>query len=177
VPLIAMREEEPLKASFGFSSWRVLDTCLDEIIQEQADTVIAVLCGHIHLTGVRQQNGIYHIMPGGTCGYPSDFASFEVFSDHINVSMHRAPDRWLDRAGDIHGQPRHPVDYTDAEHPDHERYLWGNPDERVLTIPLQGHKQPERDAPRELTVYHEMEPGQWSEAVNWGPSAPPKEVR
>lgn len=148
VPLIAMREEEPLKASFGFSSWRVLDTRMLELIEAQAERVIAVLCGHLHLTSVRQQKGIFHIMPAGTCGYPSDFASFDVFRNHLRVHLHRAPEKWLDRRGNIHGRPRHPHDYTDREHPDHESYVWGNAEEREVTIPLTGLRRPEPDAPR-----------------------------
>jgi len=147
VPLIAMREEEPLKASFGFSSWRVLDTRMLDLIEQEADRVIAVLCGHIHLTGVRERKGIYHIMPGGTCGYPSDFASLDVFREHIRVRMHRAPQRWLDRGDDIHGRPRYDHDYTDSEHPGHESYVWGNAQERDFTIPLADEKRPKEYAP------------------------------
>jgi Calcineurin-like phosphoesterase len=145
VPLIAMRDEGPLRASFGFSSWRVLDTRMLEIVEQHADHVIAVLCGHIHLTGVREQRGIYHIMPAGTCGYPSDFAALDVYGDRIQVTMERAPEQWLDRRGDIHGKPRHPIDYADAEHPDHDCYVWGTRQEREFAIPLVGRRRP---APR-----------------------------
>lgn len=148
IPLVAMREEGPLKASFGFSSWRVLDTRMLELLEAQAERVIAVLCGHLHLTGVRRQKGIYHLMPAGTCGYPSDFASFDVFCDRLRVRMHRAPERWLDRSGDIHGRPRHERDYTDAEHPDHESYVWGQAGERDVTIPLTGLRCPDPQASR-----------------------------
>lgn len=152
VPLIAFRDLEPYKASFGFSSWKVLDPRMLEIVESHADTVIAVLSGHIHLTGVRHQKGICHIMPGGTCGYPADFAALDVYPDRIEVKMVRAPEQWLDLGGNIHGQPRHSVDYTDSEHPDHESYLWGNPDERDFVIPLNGAKAPKPSEKCELKI-------------------------
>ncbi|MFN3421554.1 MAG: metallophosphoesterase family protein, partial [Armatimonadota bacterium] len=75
VPLIAMRDEEVLKASFGFESWKVRDERMLKIVEKHSERVIAVLSGHLHLTGVKWQKGIAHIVPSGTCGYPADFAS------------------------------------------------------------------------------------------------------
>ena len=68
-------------------------------------------------------NGIAHITPAGTGGYPADFASVEVYPDRIEVRMHPVPERLLDRRGNIHGTPRHKQDYIDTDHPTHERYL------------------------------------------------------
>jgi predicted phosphodiesterase len=153
VPLIPMREESVLKQSFGFSSWQVLDPRLLEIVEGHAESVIGVLCGHIHLTGVHERRGIHHLMPGGTCGYPADFASLAFFADRVEVALHGAPEEWLDRQGNIHGRERHGVDYTDAEHPDHESYLWGSPQERRLTIPLAGARRPLADAPLTLEIW------------------------
>ncbi len=164
VPLIAMREEAPLKQSFGFSSWQVLDLGMLQRVRRRSDSVVAVLAGHLHLTAARKDGDITHITTGGTCGYPADFASFDVYDDRIEVRMHKAPSRWLDRGGNIHGKPRHPKDYTDATHPDHESYLWGNPDERTFAIPLAGSKRPGNRPPRDLTVHHETAPGKWETA-------------
>ncbi len=163
VPLIAMREQEPLMASFGFSTWHVLDPGMREMVEAYRKRVIAVLCGHLHLTGVREEKGIYHITPTGTAGYPADFASLELFGDHMHIRMHAAPTQWLDRQNDIHGIARHGIDYVDWEHPDHERYVWGNPDERVLTIPLFGDKRPTAVATKELVVYQERKAGCWDQ--------------
>ena len=161
VPLIAMREEGPLRASFGFSSWRVLETGLLRAIDEERERVIAVLCGHTHLTGVQERLGIYHIMPAGTAGYPADFASFDVYADRIEVQMHRAPEQWLDRGGNIHGKPRWEVDYVDERHEDHEAYLWGNESERRVTVRLEGMKRAARGG-EGLKVWREGG-GAWEE--------------
>jgi hypothetical protein len=161
VPLIAMREEEPLRKSFGFTSWRVADLKLLELVEAHRDTVVAVLCGHIHLTGVCSRNGIWHIMPSGTGGYPSDFAAFDVFGDRIELHMQKAPGELLDRKGDIHDSRRHGKDYTDTSHPTHDSYVWGNPDERALTIALEGKKCPLNTQPLELCVYHEKAGDDW----------------
>jgi hypothetical protein len=163
VPLIALRDEAALLPSFGFSSWKVHDEALLTIVEDHADQVIAVLCGHIHLTAVKKQRGIYHIMPSGTAGYPADFATYDVYADHIEVEMQQLPDELIgDPAlGDIHGARRHGTDYIDNDHPDHESYMLGNAEERRFTIEL--NKQPDKSAPRKLTILHETSTGGWHE--------------
>ena len=163
VPLVALRREEALVPSFGFSSWRNLDPGLLALVNRHAARIIAVLTGHLHMTGVRQMDGIYHITPSGTAGYPADFASYDVFADRIEVRMHRAPDHLHGDAagGDIHGVRRHGVDFTDADHPDHERYVSGNPEERHFAIALTGARRPDPAAPATLAVFHEAAPGEW----------------
>lgn len=168
VPLIAMRDEAALVPSFGFSSWKVLDEGLLAIVEERADQVIAVLCGHIHLTAARVRRGIHHIMPSGTAGYPADFGAFDVYSDRLDVEMLRAPDELIgDPArGDIHGARRHGIDYADAEHPVHDTYMSGNAEERRFSILLEGGRRPDPRAARELViVQHESSPGQWRTEV------------
>lgn len=51
-------------------------------------------------------------------------------------------DELQDRGANIHGQPRHEMDYTDARHPDHESYLRGNPEERSFSILLEDNRRP-----------------------------------
>jgi len=176
IPLIPMRDDETLRASFGFPSWRLLDGEILDIIESHADSVIAILCGHLHLTGVRKKKGIYHIAPAGTNGYPADFASLEVFESRIEVRMHPAPREWLNLKGNLHGRLRHSIDYTDADHPDHESYLWGNPEERAFTILLEGAKRPAPDAPCKLAVFHEAAPGQWDRRIEVSLLFPAKAV-
>ena len=133
IPLIAKRDLEPYKASFGFSSWRCLDLRALEVLEANAHQTLAFLCGHIHLTGMREQNDIYHVMPSGTGSYPADFASFDVYADRIDVEMHSCPDEYRQgQAGNIHGKSRHGVDYVDEAHPTHELYVSGTAEERAL---------------------------------------------
>lgn len=166
VPLVPMRQPEALAASFGFSTWKVLDEGLLQTVQSRADQVIAVLCGHIHLTGVVEHRGIYHIMPSGPGGYPSDIAAFDLFDDRLEMQMLAPPD-WLtpDLPGaDIHGARRHGVDYADAEHADHDSYVRGNPSERRLTIRLDGARRPMDEEDPSLVVEHLLEDGRWKRA-------------
>ncbi len=163
VPLVAMRAEEALKASFGFSSWKIVDPSLLDLVTEHAGRIIAVLCGHIHITGLQVVTGVHHIMPSGTAGYPADFASFDVYADRIEVAMHRPPALIIgdSSAGNIHGARRHGVDYTDSDHTTHESYLSGHPAERHCTIPLVGARRPAAGASCAIEVFHESGAGNW----------------
>lgn len=168
VPLIPMRDREVLIESFGFSSWQNQDTRLLEAIEVQRDRVIAVLGGHLHLTGARVHNGIHHLGPSGTAGYPCDFASFDVFPDRVAYAVHAAPDHLVgpEKLGNIHGRARHGIDYTDAEHPDPETYVSGTPAERALVIELGAGKRPIPDLASEpLQVWRETHPDQWEPAA------------
>jgi hypothetical protein len=163
VPLVPMRQVSALEQSFGFSSWKVLDEGLLRVVEDHREQIVAVLCGHIHLTSVVEQNGIFHIMPSGTAGHPADFAAFDVFDDRLEMKMIAAPPELTDDPdrGNIHGARRHGIDYTDDDHLDHDSYLSGNAAERQLTIPLTGARQPFADDSVALRVEHETAPGQW----------------
>ena len=166
VPLIAMRDEGALSRSFGFSSWKVMDEAAIKIVENRSRQVIAVLCGHLHLTAARERHGICHIMPSGTAGHPSDFAAFDVFVDHIDVEMHRAPKELIGDAslGNIHGARRHGIDYSDDDHPDHGSYISGNAKERRFRIQMDATKRPDAGAPQEVSAYREESAGVWREA-------------
>ncbi len=136
IPLVPIREESVLKESFGFSSYRAHDEEMLAMIDEYAESILAVLSGHIHLTAAIKRKGVYHIVPSGTASYPCDFASYEVFADRIRVRMHSLPEKWVTPSTDIHGHPRYKTDYTDTRHPTHESYMKGNPLERDFEIIL-----------------------------------------
>lgn len=162
VPLVAMRREAALAPSFGFSSWKVLDGDLLAAVESHAERVVAVLSGHLHLSCVVVRDGIYHIDPSGTAGYPADFAAIDVYGDRLEVEMLRAPAALIGDPGpgNIHGSRRHGVDYTDADHIDHESYLSGNETERRFTVPLGGRRHA-GPGPHDLVVWHEDGPGRW----------------
>ena len=141
IPIKCMREEAVLKDSFGFVSYITKDTELESLIDSHSDTIIAVLSGHLHLTGMVQRNSIFHIVTSGTASYPCDWASYEVFADRIHVRMHTIPQELITPQSDIHGRPRFKIDYTDSVHPTHEAYMKGNPEERDFVILLTGKKK------------------------------------
>jgi len=140
IPLVAIREDAVLKKSFGFASYRALDDVLLDLVKTHSDSIIAVLSGHLHLTGAVRQAGVYHIVASGTASYPSDVAVYDVFADQIHVRMIGMKKELL-APTDIHGKHRHGIDYTDATHPTHEAYVRGNPQERDFVIPLRGKKR------------------------------------
>ena len=141
IPLVPVREEAVLKQSFGFGSYIAHDDELLGLVDAHADRIVAVLSGHLHLTGVVQRHGVHHIVVSGPASYPCDFASYELFADHLRVRMHSLPPEYLTPATNIHGLRRHNTDYTDADHTTHELYIRGNPQERALEIPLAGSKR------------------------------------
>jgi hypothetical protein len=140
IPLVPLREESVLQQSFGFASYAARDDHLVQMVEQHSDTVIAVLSGHLHLTGVTQRNGIYHISVSGTASYPCDFAYYAVFSDRIRVRIYSLPKELVTPDTDIHGRPRWATDYTDATHSTHRTYVAGNASERAFDIPLR-HKR------------------------------------
>ncbi len=143
VPLVPVRDEDVYAESFGFGKYyAVMDPQVLAAVREHAAQVIAVLSGHIHLTGMVIRDGIHHLVVSGTASYPSDLATFDVYDDRIDVQVHRAPEELQDHGADIHGRPRYDIDYTDASHPDHESYVSGNPGERSFSIPLAGARRP-----------------------------------
>ena len=70
IPLIPLREERVLSRSFGFKSYAAHDSELLETVETHSATVIAVLSGHLHLTGVVRKRDIFHIVPSGSATYP-----------------------------------------------------------------------------------------------------------
>ena len=110
IPLIPLRDEPTLATSFGFSSYCDRDPGTLNLVEEHRDTVIAVLSGHLHLTGVKHQREICHISIAGTASYPSDIALYEVFPDRIEVTVKQLPED-LAKVGNQHpryaaSQPR-----------------------------------------------------------------------
>jgi hypothetical protein len=134
IPLTPVREEAVLRRSFGFASCTAGDAELLKLVDQHAGRVLAILSGHLHLTGVVQRKGVYHIVVSGTASYPCDFALYEVFADRVRVRMQPLPERLRTPDTDLHGRPRHPIDYTDATHPTHDAYLRGNASERAFDI-------------------------------------------
>lgn len=138
IPVIPVRDEPVLARSFGYSSYQAHDPELSGLIDAHAATIVAVLSGHLHLTGCVVRHGVRHVSICGTASYPSDFAQFDVHDDRIEMTVHRLPADLASSAPSIHGTPRHASDPTDADHDTPESYKIGRADERRLTIPIRG---------------------------------------
>jgi hypothetical protein len=134
IPLVPLRDEPVLKKSFGFGSYTAHDAELLNLVDTHADSIVAVLSGHLHQTGVIRRHGVYHIVVSGTASYPCDFASYEVFADRIRMRVHSLPPHLVTPETDIHGRPRYATDFTDAAHGTHEAYVKGNAAERTLEM-------------------------------------------
>jgi predicted MPP superfamily phosphohydrolase len=143
IPLIPLRDEATLAQSFGFTSYRDHDPGSLQLIEEHHDSVIAVLSGHLHLTGMKRRSEIFHISVAGTASYPCDIAVYEVFPDRIEVAVKQLPQRLANAETSIHGKGQHGRDFTDSEHPTAEEYQSGRADERQFTIRLTGGKRPQ----------------------------------
>ena len=134
IPIIPLRDEPVLARSFGFASYTARDAELLALVDQHADSIIAVLSGHLHLTGQIERNGVRHISICGTASYPGDFARYQVFEDRLTVQVFQLPLELAKTAPSIHGRPRHKEDFTDATHETGELYQAGRKEERHLTI-------------------------------------------
>ena len=137
VPLLPIRDPTVLAESFGFQSLFSQEPEILDLVQTHAQTILAVLSGHLHLTGMVLKDSVYHLCIAGTASYPSDFAVYTVFKDRIEVDVQQIPADLLDiEETDIHGTRRHGKGFVDQNHSTHQTYLMGNPEERSFTIPL-----------------------------------------
>ena len=135
IPIIAVRDEKTLAESFGFATFHAHDAELLDLVDSHASSILAVLSGHLHLTGYAMRNGVPHVSIAGTASYPSDFARFVVFDNKIEMNVHQLPTELSSAAPSLHGKPRHEHDFTDDTHATADEYKRGRSDERRLTIP------------------------------------------
>jgi hypothetical protein len=138
LPLVPVREEKVLAKSFGFKNPTAGDEELLGLVDKHAKSIVAVLSGHLHLTGYVRRKGVYHVSISGTASYPCDFATYDVFPDRIRVQVRSLPEKLVTPETNIHGRPRYKTDYTDAAHPTAESYVKGNASERDFTMPMHG---------------------------------------
>jgi hypothetical protein len=136
VPLVPVRDRDVLRASFGFRSYVNLENELLDILDAEGGDVRLVISGHLHLTGMAVRRGVRHLVTAGTASWPHDFALVTVTAKAIKVEVRNLPAALHEPASNIHGPPRHPMGFTDAEHRTHRAYLRGHAGERRFTIPL-----------------------------------------
>ncbi len=135
IPLVPVRDEEILAKSFGFRSYKCLEPgCLD-LVREHNDEIIAVLSGHLHITGSVEDRGVRHIVVSGSAGIPHDIGFYSVYTNHIHFQAISLPSDKVMPSTNIHGIQRHGQDFTDSKHPDWWSYIAGREDERDIVIP------------------------------------------
>ncbi len=135
IPLVCVRDEPVLVASSGFPAYKCLEPEILEAIEEESDSVLAVLGGHVHITGCVVRKDIHHLIASGPASFPHDIVHYSVFEDRIDVQVIQLPSNlWLPETN-LHGATRHGRDFTDSRHPTALTYIRGNPDERRFSIP------------------------------------------
>jgi hypothetical protein len=136
IPLLPIREESVLAESFGFTSYKTKDASTLDVLQASENNVLAVLSGHLHITGAMIKDGIHHISIAGMASYPHDVALYSVFSDRIDVEVIRIRSDLLMPTTNIHGARRHKKDFIDRIHPSYTQYIMGNENERHFSIQI-----------------------------------------
>jgi len=134
IPIIPLRQEQVLAKSFGFVSYQAHDRELLDLVDTHADSIVAVLSGHLHLTGYVERRGVHHISVAGTASYPSDYARYSVYDDRIEMEVCQLPRDLATAHPSIHGKPSHEMDFTDPGHKTADEYQIGRRDERRVTI-------------------------------------------
>lgn len=142
IPLVPFRDPEVLAVSTGHkNNFLHNGTALREIIEENRDTVICVLNGHVHLTGRVECNGVTHITPSGTAPFPCDYGEYALFADRLEVRMRMWGTVFDEtRMGDDHSKNR--LRNTDSTHDNHREFVRGREDERRFVLPLTGARRP-----------------------------------
>lgn len=153
IPLVPFREEKILYESFGFINYKLLGNNTLEIIQDHSGRIIAVLNGHLHLTGVvktnnsllpfvfPKDNDIYHISPSGLASYPCHYAHYRVFENRIDVKMMQIDSDLVTSSSSIHGKPYLKKNYIDINHRTPDSYVGGNLQERAFSNPISKSKR------------------------------------
>lgn len=136
VPLVSIRNRDVLHRSFGFRTYRCLESELLDLLDTVGGDVRLVISGHLHLTGMVRRRGVYHFVTAGTASFPHDYAMVNVTGNRINVAVRALPKALQEPASNIHGPPRYEKNYTDAKHPHPLTYLRGLANERRFTINL-----------------------------------------
>ncbi len=136
IPLVCVRDQAVLAESFGFLSYRGLETEILDLVEAAGSNVKLVISGHLHLTGMIEQKGITHLVTAGTASFPHDYAMIEIKNDDIQVEVRNLPEDLHEPASNIHGPPRYEKGFVDSLHADAQAYLTGNLGERRFTVSI-----------------------------------------
>lgn len=136
IPLVAIREERVLRKSFGFLTYKCLESELLDVLDMYGEEVRLVVSGHLHLTGMVQRGKVRHLVASGAASFPHDFPIITVTPEALAVDIFTLPEEMHEPRTNLHGRPRYNYDFQDSTHPDIDTYLRGLPKERNFIIPL-----------------------------------------
>jgi DNA repair exonuclease SbcCD nuclease subunit len=134
VPLLPVRDNDTLRESFGFLSYKTLEVELVDALEVHGRDVRLVISGHLHLTGMVEHRGVRHLVTSGTASFPHHYPVITVTGEGIDVEVRSLPESLHEPATNLHGRPRYAHDYTDSAHPDGDSYVRGNPGERRFFV-------------------------------------------
>ena len=136
VPLVPMRDPAVLPESLDTVAWRCRAPAILDLVERHSAAILAVLSGHLHLSGMVCTRAIHHVTVAGTASFPSDYGLYSVYADRIDVELKQLPHHLLNEDTDLHGRPRRERDFTDDAHRTHIEYVMGAYDERRFVIPF-----------------------------------------
>lgn len=136
IPLVSLRDPLSMGRA-GVEGYLPEDAADLRLIEDHAATVLAVLSGHLHLTGSRCARSIHHICVGGTATFPCDFALHTVYDDRLEVEIRQLPsDLVAAPATSGYAAERLGVELIDDDHPTNTEFIMGTGDERRFVIPM-----------------------------------------
>ncbi|MDR2816953.1 MAG: metallophosphoesterase [Proteiniphilum sp.] len=136
IPVIPVRHKETLSKSFRFPNWITMEPEILQLTEKHRNKILAILSGHIHLSGVACHQSVYQIVSSGLASFPHDMTLYSVFNDRMDVEFIQIPSDLWEPKSNLYGCRRLRRDITDEQHIDHLSYIMGNPSERIFSIPM-----------------------------------------
>ncbi len=136
IPLIPLRNQRSMERAGveGFSPGVVE---MLEVVEDHSDSLLAVLSGHLHLSGFRCTRSIFHICIAGTASFPCDFALYSVYADRIEVEVRQLPLTLLpEPANSGYSSEKLGTDLVDGDHATNIEFIMGTYDERRFVISM-----------------------------------------
>ena len=135
-PLVPLRDQRSMDRVGGEGVGPVTAETL-EVVEDHASSVLAVLSGHLHLSGFRCTRSIFHICTAGTATFPCDFALYTVYDDRIEVEVRQLPlDLLPEPVTSGYSRERLGAELIDDEHATNIEFIMGTYDERRFVIPM-----------------------------------------
>ncbi len=136
IPLVPLRDPRSMERAGveGFSPG-VAESL--SVVVDHSDSVLAVLSGHLHLSGFRCTRSIFHICIGGTACFPCDFALYFVYTDRIEVEVRQLPlDLLPEPVTSGYSSEKLGTDLVDDDHATNIEFIMGTYDERRFVISM-----------------------------------------